>query len=522
MKNKFIYFAVLAAMGLASCEPEFENEVSNASYSSGEADFTSYVALGNSLSAGYIDGTISKGSQQYSFPLMLSQQFAIVGGGEFTQPDFSLDANNVGGLLLGGMPIVDPVTGANLFPTRMVFDESQLKPENLNATATNEVSALQAKAYHNMGVPGMKSFHAVYSGYGNLSGLGTGTANPWYVRHATAPDATVLGDAMQMNPTFFTNWIGDMDVLAYATSGGVGSTAGIGTNDITPFPVFEMAYDAVLNTLTANGTNDVKGVLCTIPYVTSIPYFTTVPYAPLSPTALGGAANITALNTQLYGPLDAIFTAYGEPNRVNLLSASTANPVLIVDENAQDRTAQITGALMMQGYDAPTATAFGQIFGKARQSTANDLIVLPASSYIGTTNAMAPAPVNINGVTNPLADRWVLTQVEISDVKDATDQINAHIRSKESANIAVADMNVIMKQLVSGLKVEDGSVYTANYFNGTNISTVLFSLDGIHPNPRGYAVITNELIKVINKHFKAKLPFKNSASYPGINLVTSN
>ena len=57
MKNKFIYLAIIAA-GFASCEPEFENEV-GANYTAGDADFSSYVAIGNSLTAGYMDGTVS-------------------------------------------------------------------------------------------------------------------------------------------------------------------------------------------------------------------------------------------------------------------------------------------------------------------------------------------------------------------------------------------------------------------------------------------------------------------------------
>lgn len=518
MKNKFIYLAVLAAMGFAACEPEFENEV-NAEYSRGEADFTSYVALGNSLSAGYIDGTVSRVSQQYSFPNLLSQQFALVGGGEFTQPDFSLDVNNVGGLMLGGNPITDPVTGENLFKSRMVFDQTDRRPENIVGTVTNEVSAQQATAYHNMGVPGMKSFHAVYEGYGSLSGLGTGTANPWYVRHATSATATVLGDAMQKNPTFFTNWIGDMDVLAYATSGGVGSTAGVGTNDITPLPVFTASYDAVLNTLTAGGTNNVKGVLCTIPYVTSIPYFTTVPYNPVSAEVINANPQGPLL-IQLYQ-----FLALATNGRIMPLNtgAGQTNPVIIVDEDLPDLSTQISTYASGSGNPLLVANAatLGAVYGRARQTTSNDLIVLPASGVIGQTSA-APAPFNINGVTSPLSDRWVLTQTEIGHVRTATDAINAHIRSKASANIAIADMNVIMQQLVSGLKIEDGTVYTANYFNGTNIGSVLFSLDGVHPNARGYAVVTNEIIKVINNHFKARIPLKNSASYPGVDLVISN
>ncbi len=93
MKNKFIYLSLLAA-GLIACEPEFDNEVSNSSYSAGDANFTSYVAIGNSLTAGYMDGTVSRVSQSYSFPNLLSQQFAVVGGGAFTQPSYDDDINN--------------------------------------------------------------------------------------------------------------------------------------------------------------------------------------------------------------------------------------------------------------------------------------------------------------------------------------------------------------------------------------------------------------------------------------------
>jgi len=81
MKNKFIYLAIIAA-GFASCEPEFENTV-DANYTAGDADFTTYVAVGNSLTAGYMDGTVSRVGQTYSFPNLLAQQFALVGGGSY-------------------------------------------------------------------------------------------------------------------------------------------------------------------------------------------------------------------------------------------------------------------------------------------------------------------------------------------------------------------------------------------------------------------------------------------------------
>jgi hypothetical protein len=168
------------------------------------------------------------------------------------------------------------------------------------------------------------------------------------------------------------------------------------------------------------------------------------------------------------------------------------------------------------------ATTLGALYGRARQTTSADLIVLPASSVIGTTSAN-PAPFNIQGVTQPLANRWVLTANEKLKVANATASYNAAIVSIANANdLAVADMNAIMNQLVTGLRIEDGTIYTANYFSSATASSVLFSLDGVHPNAKGYAVITNEIIKVINRHYNANIPFVYAPSFPGATILQSN
>ncbi|MDN3709461.1 hypothetical protein QW060_20905 [Myroides ceti] len=87
----------------------------------------------------------------------------------------------------------------------------------------------------------------------------------------------------------------------------------------------------------------------------------------------------------------------------------------------------------------------------------------------------------------------------------------------------MADMNRIMNDLVAGLRNSDGQIYTADYFKGTgNLNTVMFSLDGVHPNSRGYAFVANEIIKVINQNYKARIPFVNVADYQGPKLVPSN
>lgn len=508
MKNKIILLSALA-LGFASCEPEFENAV-DANYSSGQADFTRYVAIGNSLTAGYMDGTVSRVGQTYSYPNLLAQQFALVGGGEFTQPSYAEDVNNLGGI--AGLPG---------FNTRLVIDASQGRPENIVGTSTITLTP-QAKAYNNMGVPGAKSFHLLLPGYGNPANLTTGRANPYFVRHATSSTATVLADAMTKNPTFFTNWIGNNDVLAYATSGGVGvdqNAAGntnpltYGPNDITNSTAFANYYTNIINTLTNGGA---KGVVCTIPSVTSIPYFTTVPFKALP-------AEATASNPTVLGLYQFLAAVSG--GRISPLStaAGTKNPVLINDETLTDIGPTIQAAAASTPF-APYAAALGALYGKARHATINDKIVLPASSIIGQPNSAGTAPFNVNGVTLPLSDQWVLIPSELTAISNATTAYNNAIRSiAATKNLAVADMNAIMNQLVSGLRIDTGQVYTANYFSGSATEgTVLFSLDGVHPNARGYAVIANEIIKVINSHYHSNLPLHNPSYFPGINIVPIN
>lgn len=102
--------------------------------------------------------------------------------------------------------------------------------------------------FQNLGVPGAKSFHLVYSGYGNPAGIATKTANPYYARFASTPTATVVGDAMAQSPTFFSLWIGNNDTLGYATSGGDATL-----DQITPTATFNAAYGAIVTTLTSKG-----------------------------------------------------------------------------------------------------------------------------------------------------------------------------------------------------------------------------------------------------------------------------
>ncbi|MGB6151629.1 MAG: G-D-S-L family lipolytic protein [Pricia sp.] len=497
-------------------EPTPEN------FSAGSADFSNYVAVGNSLTAGYSDGALFLDGQIASYPNMLASSFAQVGGGAFTQP---LVPDNLGGLLLGGMPLPD-------FQNRFIlsFASGSPAPTRLEGSGSTEVTNILSGPFNNMGVPGAKVYHLVAPGYGSLEALTLGAANPYYVRFASSPGATIIGDAVAQDPTFFSLWIGNNDILSYATSGGTGvdqagnlDPSSYGSEDITDPMVFGGIYDQLLQGLTANGAG---GVVANLPDVTTIPYFTTVPFAPLDPTNPDFGPQIPTLNGTFAG-LNQVFAALGVPERSIVFAEDAASALVIKDESLTDISQQITGALIQGGLDAGTATVFGILYGQARQATADDLIVLPASSEIATLNETAFATLqelgvpaatagqlSVNGVTYPMEDQWVLTPTEQVAVVNATNTFNATIAQLADVyGLGFVDANAVLQQSASegGIPLSDGSTVTADFATGGG-----FSLDGVHLSPRGYALMANAFIKSIEDTYGAALPEIDPLEYKGL------
>src|SRR5690606_5979162 len=108
-------------------------------------------------------------------------------------------------------------------------------------------------------------------------------------------------------------------------------------------------------------------------------------------------------------------------DRINLLSATSPNALLIKDETLTDLSAQITYAASQNEQLAPLASILGQLYGQARHATSNDLFVLTTSSIIGT-NSTSPLITNLPsqyqaifgkvGVTFPLEDKYTLIPQE--------------------------------------------------------------------------------------------------------------
>jgi len=461
-------------------------------YTSGTADFSNYVAVGNSITAGYSDSALFIDGQTASYPNMIASNFALAGGGDFTIPFM---ADNLGGATLGGQSIL----GNRLI---LSFASGSPAPVPVSGQGTTEISNTLTGSFNNMGVPGAKSFHLAAPGYGNVAGVATGQANPYYARFASSPSATVIGDAIAQNPTFFTLWIGNNDVLGFAASGGAGvdqtgnlDPTSYGSNDITDPNVFASVYNGLLQGLTANGAD---GVVVNIPDVSALPYFTTVPYNPV-PLDEGTAALLNGAYAAYNGGLAQLqlggaITAEELARRTISFAAGAANAVVLIDEDLTD------------------LTSFNPALINMRQATPEDLLVFTSQTIIGTL-ADPNNPTSINGVAVPLADQWVLTPEEQAAVSAATTAYNQTIEALATQyDLAFVDVNTYQNVIADvGAPLSDGSVVTDTYATGGG-----FSLDGVHPAPRGSALLANFIVQTINAKYGSNLPGVDPLDYTGL------
>jgi hypothetical protein len=446
ISNKTI-IAAFALSALVSCKPDLKSPGSD----KGTADVTKYVAIGNSLTSGFADGALYYDGQKVSYANLLAEQFATVGGGAFTTP-FMPAGVGVGStgnakFILGYSTDCKGVTGLAPVPAAASGDLAGLF-----------TSVASQGPFNNMGVPGAKAITTVFPGYGN-PGNGPGNYNPFFARMLAPSEyasASILAKAAAQNPTFFSLFIGNNDVLAYALAGGASDA--ITPSAGPPGVGFDASIDLIISTMTANGA---KGVIANIGDVTSIPYFTTIPYNGLTLDATQ-AAQLNAA----YAPLASFGVSFKEGS----------NPFMILDAAAP---------------------------GGMRQMKAGELVIL--------STPQDSLKCAMWGSAKPLANKYVLTANEISSLQSAVVAYNNKLKSVADAKgFAFVDVNAFLANGKSGI-IYNGITSTASFVSGG-----IFSLDGIHLTPRANALLANQFIKAINANYGATIKEKDATKYNGV------
>jgi hypothetical protein len=410
-----IELAVLAV--LFSCKPTIDEFTPD----KGTADFTKYIAVGDSWSAGFADASLYKSGQENSFPAILAKQFAEAGGGEFRQP-LMLDDIGVG---LG--------TGTPQPKMELAFRldcklATILAPGYID-TAVNMANLAplgDPNPFNNISIPALKSFHIAVPYYGSM--------NPYYGRFATADTSQVIEEIPRVNASFFTLTLGMYDALSYALYGGEGDPP---TSDA----YFAGSIQAALQTLTANGA---KGAVANVPDVISAPFFHAIPY------------NGLVLTEQIQ--VDGLNAGYVQLNQIIKASGSTDTLHFVLGANA----------FVIQADDPQHP------WGR-RQIKADELILMSCpqdSLKCGGWGSQDPIPVF-----------YVLDAEEIVVLNTAVDSYNSMIsQASSSLDVALVDLNAITKELNTGIifdavtlnsKMVTGNFYSLDGLNPTPMGSAM-------------------------------------------------
>jgi lysophospholipase L1-like esterase len=222
--------AMLAIISAAACTDKTA-KVLGPRPSQGNGIFQSYVALGNSITAGYQSGGINDSTQKRSYAVLLAAQMG-------TRFAYASIANP------GCPPPIDN------FAT-----QHRVTPTGFPASTGNScfLRSGTAAILNSVAVPGATS---------GDPDINTPTPASNLLTQLILGGESQVQRAREANPTFATMWIGNNDVLQPALVGLLAS--------VTPQATFQSNYDKLVADLTKDNTN-LKGVLIGVANVADLP-----------------------------------------------------------------------------------------------------------------------------------------------------------------------------------------------------------------------------------------------------------
>jgi len=421
---------------------------------SGSVSYDRFVTIGNSITAGYQSGALFESAQKYAYGNLIAKQAGI---GKYEMPLFS-----------------DPGTGG-----RMEFKglDSHGNPIIQINTATGTPTNLAYPApYNNLGIPGALLYDVVNATSSTDCGsaIFASTPNPLFdviLRNSGFHIGSQFAQARVQLPTLLTVWIGNNDVLGFATSGGAAPTTP------TSATTFDVLYRSLADSLKSLNT---KVVIANIPDVTAIPFFNTI-----GPKVAKGVT----------------WTAYGLPGLFYQKHGATAIDQTVFVDSIGLLTGKVDLTLVAGSWTSYLGQPTGAWYRYLAASKNIPLAALMGSiAGLDTTKPFGFHP------QNPFPDALTLDADEITTAKTATLNFNTSMDSiARNRGFAVVNINAFFNS-IRAKDFSGGSYYGGLNFTTGYITGGLFSLDGVHPSNHGHAIIANEFIKVINAKWGGSIP----------------
>ncbi|MEW6367406.1 MAG: SGNH/GDSL hydrolase family protein [Acidobacteriota bacterium] len=227
---------------------------------SGKVDFSRYVSIGDSLTAGYLSGGLVQTTQVRDYPALIASRGGL--GSGFQQPLISEP----------GIPAL--LYLKSLVPLVIERKPGMGVPINLNLP----------RPYNNLGIPGAISLDILQTV--------TDPDNPFF-DIILRGQGTVVQQTSVLNPTFMTVWVGNNDILGAVISG-----RAIDGVTMTPIPVFNQVMTQLFAVLSPWKS---RMIVANIPDVSTIPYATAISIYVTNPVT-GQPVLINGQKVPLIGP----------------------------------------------------------------------------------------------------------------------------------------------------------------------------------------------------------------------------
>ncbi|MDX2445018.1 MAG: hypothetical protein QNK30_14580 [Bacteroidales bacterium] len=491
-----ILFVLLALN--SACKYEFPE--TRIEYSAGSIDVTRYVGIGDGFSGGFMDGSLYSNGQNNSVASILASQMTVIGLQDFQQPDIS-SAN--------GYNIIESDESNQKgkwvysFPNMTQSEPDRILTEGEYPTTYSGDLSLPG----NFAVPFARSFELDDPAL---------SANIYYDRFASDPgNSSILTDILIENPSFFTLWIGMNDFLGYATQGGTGNPDPPGDpslieeKDLTPVALFQTKISSFLSELLEEPNR--KGAILQLPMFDDLPFFYTYPYdfMLLSGTALGFAQSYYSSFNQAVSAHNVQYPDEKRPFIPFNDNGSTLypQPLVIVDDSLSD------------AYYPDGITPLP----KLRQLNEDEMILL---SFPLDKMEFG------YGSVDPVTQEYYLKDSQINEIRARIEAFNEVLEqevNKYPGRLIFVPVSELIHEIAETGKIDSWGrpasdevlSYNGLPLEGTLGLNSIFSLDGLHFNPRGNALLVNQILKAINEGFGSNLPLVDVNSYLG-NTISGN
>ena len=284
--------------------------------------FRSYVAIGNSITAGWQSGGINDSTQQQAYPRLLAIQMGT--------------PYKYASLVNPGCPA--PV--ANF--------QTQAKVGGATAPACSlRAPASVTDILNNVGVPDARVLDPISSTTVASNALTTFVLG----------GKTQVQRALDARPTFISIWIGANNVLQAAYTGILVPTAGVSNGIVGTQAEFQTSYDAMIKQL-LDSMPGLKGVLIGVPDASAIPLMSSAALIASSAQIQGAMAAVAGkpvtVDPNCIGSTALVTT----PLLLNLIKAGTHPPVITCQPSPADPSNTVGNLFILDATERAQLSAF--------------------------------------------------------------------------------------------------------------------------------------------------------------------